>query len=80
MAETNRWFGAAELRQRAPFIVVGRSGFPAAGQGGEVPMPAISSTEVRDRIQTGKPVEPLVPRRVLDYIRERGLYGVARPL
>ena len=81
--ETNRWFGAEELRQRTSFIVVGRSGAsPGRGeQGGElVNMPAISSTEVRERLQSGRPADHLVPRRVLDYIRERGLYGVARPL
>jgi nicotinate-nucleotide adenylyltransferase len=82
--ETGRWFGAEELRQRTPFIVVGRSGLPGGGskmgEAGAVNMPPVSSTEVRERLQSGKPVERLVPRRVLDYIRERGLYGGARPL
>jgi nicotinate-nucleotide adenylyltransferase len=78
VAETSHWFGAEELRQRTSFIVVGRAG--VAGNGaGEVSMPAISSTDVRERLRTGQPglaaVTPLLPRRVLDYIRQRGLYG-----
>lgn len=77
--ETNRWFGAEELRQRTPFLVVGRSGAPAS-RDEPVNMPAISSTDVRERLKSARPVDNLVPRRVLDYIRERGLYGVSRPL
>jgi nicotinate-nucleotide adenylyltransferase len=82
--ETNRWFGAEELRQRTSFLVVGRSGAegeePGLDHEDRVNMPAISSTDVRERLQSGRPADHLVPRRVLDYIRERGLYGVARPL
>ena len=57
----------------SPFIVVGRSGLPERGE--PVNMPAISSTDVRERLRSGRPVDHLVPRSVLDYIRERGLYG-----
>ena len=38
-------------------------------------MPEISSSDVRRRLREGLPVDRLVPRGVLDYIRERGLYG-----
>jgi nicotinic acid mononucleotide adenylyltransferase len=38
-------------------------------------MPEISSSDVRQRLREGLPVDQLVPRRVLDYIQERGLYG-----
>jgi nicotinate-nucleotide adenylyltransferase len=74
-AEVDRWYGVEELRRRASFIVVGRAG---AGTTQEVRMPAVSSTEVRARLRSGRPVETLVPRAVLDYIRERGLYEQAR--
>ncbi len=80
--ETGRWFGAEELRRRTSFIVVGRTGFagPEGWDAAPVSLPPVSSTEVRERLRTGKPIDPLVPRRVLDYVRERGLYGVTRPL
>jgi nicotinic acid mononucleotide adenylyltransferase len=41
-------------------------------------MPEVSSTAVRDALGAGGHVEGLVPRTVLDYIYERGLYGSAR--
>jgi nicotinic acid mononucleotide adenylyltransferase len=39
-------------------------------------LPAISSTEVRARIGAGRweELEPFVPRAVLAYARERGLF------
>ena len=38
-------------------------------------MPSVSSTEIRARLRAGEAVDSLVPRIVLDYIRERGLYA-----
>jgi nicotinate-nucleotide adenylyltransferase len=72
-AETAGWYGAEELRRLVPFLVVARGGFAASGA---VTMPEVSSSEVRDRLRAGQPVSDLVPRGVLDYIRERGLYGM----
>lgn len=73
-AETATWYGADELRQSVSFIVVGRTGFARPGL---LAMPAISSTEIRERLRAqGNEVEALLPRRVLDYIRQRRLYGV----
>jgi nicotinate-nucleotide adenylyltransferase len=71
-AETASWYGAAELRSLVSFLIIGRSGFPG---GGAVSMPAISSREIRQRLARGLPVDELVPRAVLDYIVQRGLYG-----
>jgi nicotinate-nucleotide adenylyltransferase len=34
----------------------------------------VSSTEVREKLRRGEDVSALVPRTVLAYIRERGLY------
>jgi nicotinate-nucleotide adenylyltransferase len=70
--EVASWYGAEELRRLVRFIVVGRAGH--AG-GGPVAMPAISSTEVRERLAAGQSVDALVPRPVLDYIGQRRLYG-----
>jgi nicotinate-nucleotide adenylyltransferase len=53
---------------------VGRQGYP----GPHAPaLPDLSSTEVRERLARGEDVAALVPRRVLEYARARGLYGAA---
>ena len=82
LADTPKWFGFDELVRRAPLIVLGRGGYdrPVADQAtvlDEVPMPAVSSTEVRRRLSLGDDVSQLVPSRVLAEIRARRLYGVA---
>ena len=41
----------------------------------ELNSPDVSSTEVRERISRGEPVDDLVPAAVAKAIRERGLYG-----
>ena len=62
----------AQVQALARVVVVGRQGYP----GGVGPaLPAVSSTEVRERLARGEDVSALVPRRVLEYARERGLYG-----
>ena len=66
------WYGADELRRSVQMLVVGRGGL--AGRSA-VAMPAVSSTEIRARLRAGESVEGLVPRSVLDYIRQRGLYA-----
>lgn len=70
-AETAAWYGADELRRLVRFIVVGRQGHTG---GGSLDMPAVSSTEIRDRLADGRPVQDLLPRLILDYIRQRKLY------
>jgi nicotinate-nucleotide adenylyltransferase len=70
-AETASWYGAEELKALVTFIVVGRSGFSG---GHEIVLPEVSSTDVRERLRRGRPVDHLVPRAVLDYIRQRRLY------
>jgi nicotinate-nucleotide adenylyltransferase len=41
----------------------------------EMPLIAISSSEVRARIASGRPIDYLVPAPVVDYIGRNGLYG-----
>jgi nicotinate-nucleotide adenylyltransferase len=72
-AETASWYRAEELRRLVPFVVVGRGGHDTGVTA--VTMPEISSSDVRRRLREGLPVDQVVPRGVLDYIRERGLYG-----
>lgn len=70
-SEVPSWYGAEQLRRLCRFIVIGRAGFT----GGRGPaMPAVSSSDVRQRLRAGQPVDMLVSRAVLDYIQERKLY------
>jgi len=75
-AERQTWYGADELMTLVDFLVVGRAG---ADPSTTVAMPAISSTEVRQRLGTGLPVDAFVPRAVLKVIEERQLYAGAHP-
>jgi nicotinate-nucleotide adenylyltransferase len=70
--EVPTWQGGAELQATVPFIIVGRGG--VEGDTGGVTMPEVSSSAVREGLATRKSVERLVPRAVLDYIYEKGLY------
>jgi nicotinate-nucleotide adenylyltransferase len=72
-AERDSWHGAAELKSLVGFTIVGRQG--REGPEGPLAMPEVSSTEIRERLARGLSVESLVPRGVLDFIRERKLYG-----
>ncbi|MEA2699568.1 MAG: nicotinate-nucleotide adenylyltransferase [Myxococcales bacterium] len=81
--EIDSWYGAAELRRTVPFLIVGRAsaalGRTGAAVSATVMMPAVSSTDVRRALADGKSVEGLVPRTVLDYIYQRGLYQAREP-
>ena len=44
----------------------------------EVPALEISSTDLRDRVADGRPLDFLIPMPAIRVIRERGLYPVAR--
>ena len=41
----------------------------------QIPALSISSTDIRERVRTGRPIRYLVPREVLRYIEERSLYS-----
>jgi nicotinate-nucleotide adenylyltransferase len=72
VADTPKWYRFDRVRELARVIVVGRAGEAASGFGPA--LPDVSSTEVRERLARGDDVSALVPRRVLEYVRERGLY------
>ena len=55
-----------------------QAGLPADSIVVEVDSPPVSATEVRRRLATGDDLEGMLPSSVLDYIRERGLYGISR--
>jgi nicotinate-nucleotide adenylyltransferase len=73
LPEAASWYRWDLVESLARVVVVGRQGYP----GGEGPaLPAISSTEVRERLARGEDAGALLPRRVLEYVREHRLYGV----
>src|SRR5512142_54447 len=73
LPDTGKWYRWDRVRELAGLIVVGREGYaPVAGSPS---FPAISSSAIRDRIARGGDVAGLVPRRVLEHVRARGLYA-----
>ena len=85
LKETDKWYGWDELVELVEPFVVGRRGWErpdaaaAAAAAKEedrsvLDLPRVSSSEVRARLRAGRPVDTLVPRSVLHYIRENGLY------
>jgi nicotinate-nucleotide adenylyltransferase len=77
------WRDADELLALAHFVGVTRPGHPLADPGlpdgqvslVEVPALAISSTDVRDRVASSRPIWYLVPDGVVQYVAKRGLYA-----
>jgi nicotinate-nucleotide adenylyltransferase len=81
--ELASWHRIAELQRLVTLAVVSRPGDagPAPAPGWRVervdgPQVAISSSEVRDLLSAGSPVEGLVPEEVIRCIRRRGMYAV----
>ncbi len=73
LPETPQWYRWDRIRELARVVVVGRQGH-AEGAEGRPLLPEVSSTEVRARLARGEEVSRLVPRKVVAYIAERGLY------
>lgn len=76
LGETATWLAWDEVCRRAPPIVVGRGDHPPPPGAVVAPltMPAVSSTEIRQKLARGEDVRGLLPRAVLGYIAGRGLY------
>jgi nicotinate-nucleotide adenylyltransferase len=84
-AELSSWERLDEVRDLASLVVVNRPGTaPPVGlrQDGwrleqvAVPNLEISSTDLRARAASGRPLDYLVPEAAVHVIRERGLYSV----
>ncbi len=80
-AELDTWERAEEVRQRATLAVVARPGAavgPPPGWTAEIvdtPALDVSSTDLRRRVATGRPIEVLVPAGAVREIHRRGLYA-----
>ena len=84
------WERVAEVRSKVVLVVVNRPGTtidaaapdsPLAGwdvRMVEVPALEISSTDLRDRVASGRPLDFLVPMPAIRLIRDRGLYPGTR--
>jgi nicotinate-nucleotide adenylyltransferase len=77
------WRNAEELLALAHFVGVTRPGHPLSDPGlpngqvslVEVPALAISSTDVRERVGSGRPIWYLVPDGIVQYVAKRDLYA-----
>ena len=79
------WERADEVRAAATIVAVERPGTPPATPlpgwrwaRVEVPSLEVSSTDLRDRVRDGRPLDYLVTHEVVDCIEARGLYREAR--
>jgi nicotinate-nucleotide adenylyltransferase len=84
------WERVDEVRTGATLVVVNRPGSDASAMLGplqsegwrveaiEVPALEISSTDLRERARTGRPLDYLVPEGAIAVIRDRDLYALDR--
>ncbi|HEX3541089.1 MAG TPA: nicotinate-nucleotide adenylyltransferase [Acidimicrobiales bacterium] len=86
-AELTTWDRWEEIQQLATLVVVNRpgAGRPAGLDGdgwrvAEVTVPnlEISSTDLRERAATGRPLDYLMPEAAVRCLRARGLYATSR--
>jgi nicotinate-nucleotide adenylyltransferase len=73
LAERHLWHRAEEVDRLARTIVLGRQGFDDPRAASPL-LPLVSSTEIRRALAAGRDVARLVPRAVLGYIADHGLY------
>lgn len=79
----HRWREIGELARLVVFLVLSRPGH-ADAHPADVPglrlrrceghLVEISSTEIRDRLRRGLPVDWLMPHKTIEYVREKGIY------
>ena len=84
-AGLSTWERSEDVRARTTIVVVERPGAqdvePLAGwrwERVEVPRLEVSSTDLRQRVVDGRPLDYLVTHEVVDCIEARGLYRAAR--
>jgi nicotinate-nucleotide adenylyltransferase len=71
--ETSAWHRWSDIEAMVPVVVLARAGFTAPGASA-LALPQVSSTEVRERLARGAPVEGLVPASVAAYVARQGLF------
>jgi len=78
LPERSKWKQFDRIEKLVEVIVIQRTGYPSPLGRGPA-LPEVSSTEVRRRLERGEDVSELVPREVVGYVRERGLYLAGPP-
>lgn len=79
LPEIERWHESEQLQRLAPLYVLGRSGFPSAGSPRPL-LPEVSSSQIRAWLseqpstQREAELQQVMPARVLEVIRQWGLY------
>ena len=82
ISQIESWKDSSQIWPLAHFVGVTRPGHslevPKTASGNvsllEIPALAISSTDIRARVKSGKPIEYLLPNSVIDYIHAHHLY------
>jgi len=67
------WKDVPRIQQLARLLVLYRAGHPVEGAVGP-PLAEVSSSDVRARLRRGERPTEFVPREVLSWVEERGLY------
>jgi nicotinate-nucleotide adenylyltransferase len=79
VAGFGRWRESAALAREACIVIARRGGEESSGQHDFLKasnrLIPISSSEVRERLASGRGIRYLVPEGVREYILEKGLYG-----
>lgn len=75
----HNWREADFIQENYPIIVYPRQGYPIESLSGQVtlldcPLMDISSTQIRQMVHEGTPINELVPASVARTIKEKGLY------
>jgi nicotinate-nucleotide adenylyltransferase len=78
MIERAHWKRFDRILELCELIVVNRAGYPVPEAMGPI-LAEVSSTEVRQRIESGRDAREWVPRAVLDYIEAHRLYPSRSP-
>jgi nicotinate-nucleotide adenylyltransferase len=73
LPELPHWKEFDAIESMVEVIVVARAGYPSPRARGPA-LPEVSSTQIRDGLAQGLDVSGLVPREVLQYVVEKGLY------
>ena len=73
LTETQKWHDFAGVTRLAPPIIVERQGYPAHDPD-QPALPAVSSSEIRRRLQAGENTRGWLSPSVEQYIRARDLY------
>jgi nicotinate-nucleotide adenylyltransferase len=74
VSEIHRWERSEELRRLVDLVVVPRGGCHEKETASEFALPRLSSTDVREALAAGEPVDRYVVPPVLRYIERHGLY------